>query len=85
MGALILFLKVWQPKELWLSPQLRGKDESAATMAPVKPMDKTPLTQSQLWSAMPPWIIVCVPDADLGERLVQDVDKLDLYLELSRS
>ena len=60
MGALILFLKVWQPKELWLSPQLRGKDESAATMAPVKPMDKTPLTQSQLWSAMLPWIIVCV-------------------------
>jgi len=60
MGALILFLKVWQPKELWLSPQLRGQDESAATMAPVKPMDKTPLTQSQPWSAMLPWIIVCV-------------------------
>jgi lactate permease len=60
MGALILFLKVWQPKELWLSPQLRGTDESAATMAPVKPLDKTPLTQSQLWSAMLPWIIVCV-------------------------
>ncbi|CAN5367285.1 L-lactate permease [soil metagenome] len=60
MGALILFLKVWQPKELWLSPQLRGKDESAATMAPNKPLDKTPLTQSQLWSAMLPWIIVCV-------------------------
>src|SRR5258705_901466 len=60
MGALILFLKVWQPKELWLSPQLRGKDESAATIAPVKPMDQTPLTQSQLWSALLPWIIVCV-------------------------
>jgi lactate permease len=60
MGCLILFLKVWQPKQLWLSPALRGNDESAATMAPTKPMDKTPLTQSELWSALLPWIIVCV-------------------------
>jgi lactate permease len=60
MGCLILFLKVWQPSELWLSPALPGKDESAATMAAAKPMDKTPLTQAQLWSALLPWIIVCV-------------------------
>src|ERR1700755_1453306 len=60
MGCLILFLKVWQPRELWLSPVLRGKDESTATMAPTKPLDKTPLTQSQLWSSMLPWIIVCI-------------------------
>src|SRR5271154_5310693 len=52
MGALILFLKVWQPKQLWLSPALRGKDESAATMASPKPLDKTPLTQSELWTAL---------------------------------
>src|SRR4029078_4666052 len=44
MACLILFLKVWQPKELWLSPALRGADESAATMTTPKPMDKTPLT-----------------------------------------
>jgi len=60
MGCLILFLKVWQPRELWLSPVLRGKDESAATMKPVTPMDKTPLTQAELWSALLPWIIVCI-------------------------
>jgi lactate permease len=60
MGCLILFLKVWQPKELWLSPKLRGKDESAATMAPPKEMSRTPLTQAQLWGALLPWIIVCV-------------------------
>ena len=60
MGCLILFLKVWQPKQLWLSPVLRGKDESAATMSPVKPLDKTPLTQGQLWSSLLPWIIVCI-------------------------
>ena len=46
MGGLILFLKVWQPKQLWLSPVLRGRDESVATMSPVKPLDKTPLTQA---------------------------------------
>jgi lactate permease len=60
MWALILFLKVWQPKQLWLSPALRGRDESAATMAANKPLDKTPLTQSELFSALLPWIIVCI-------------------------
>ncbi|SDO79261.1 L-lactate permease [Afipia sp. GAS231] len=60
MGCLILFLKVWQPKQLWLSPALRGNDESAATMTAPKPMDKTSLTQSELWSALLPWIIVCI-------------------------
>jgi lactate permease len=60
MGALILFLRVWQPKQLWLSPALRGRDESAATMAAAKPLDRTPLTQAELWSALLPWIIVCV-------------------------
>ncbi len=60
MGCLILFLKVWQPKELWLSPALRGKDESAATMKAATPMDTTKLTSAQLWSALLPWIIVCI-------------------------
>ncbi|WP_339028618.1 L-lactate permease [Bradyrhizobium symbiodeficiens] len=60
MGALILFLKVWQPKQLWLSPALRGNDESASTMATARPLDKTPLTQSELFSALLPWIIVCI-------------------------
>jgi len=60
MGCLILFLKVWQPKVLWLSPVLRGNDESAATMTTPTPLDKTPLTQSELWGALLPWIIVCI-------------------------
>jgi lactate permease len=60
MGALILFLKVWQPKKLWLSPALRGNDESLATMTPAKPLDKTPLTSAQLFNALLPWIIVCI-------------------------
>ena len=60
MGCLILFLQVWQPRELWLSPALRGKDESAATMAPAKPLNTAKLSQAQLWSALLPWIIVCI-------------------------
>jgi lactate permease len=60
MGCLILFLRVWQPEQLWLSPALRGRDESAATMASAKPLDKTPLTQAELFSALLPWIIVCI-------------------------
>src|SRR5580658_7512959 len=59
MGCLILFLRVWQPKQLWLSAVLRGRDESASTMAAAKPMDKTALTQSELWTALLPWIILC--------------------------
>jgi lactate permease len=60
MGALILFLKVWQPRQLWLSPELRGHDESASQMGKAAPLDKTPLTQAELWSALLPWIIVCI-------------------------
>ena len=60
MGCLILFLRIWQPRELWLSPALRGRDESAATMAATKPLDRTPLTQTELWSALLPWIVVCI-------------------------
>jgi len=60
MGCLILFLRVWQPREIWSSPKLRGRDESADTMAAAKSLDKTPLSDSELWSALLPWIIVCV-------------------------
>src|SRR5246127_5614882 len=51
MGCLILFLKVWHPREIWASPKLRGHDESHATMAPAKPLDKTPLTSGELLGA----------------------------------
>src|SRR5437763_6332685 len=60
MACLILFLKVWRPKELWLSPALRSRDDSAATAPPPQPAGAKPLSQGQLWSALLPWIIVCV-------------------------
>jgi len=58
MACLILFLKVWQPKELWLSAALRSKDESAATMPKPKPIK--PVASGDMWMALLPWIIVCV-------------------------
>jgi lactate permease len=59
MACLIGFLKVWQPKVLWLSPALRSKDESAATMPPPKAPGPQP-SSGQIWFALIPWIIVCI-------------------------
>jgi lactate permease len=58
MAALILFLKVWQPKELWLSPKLRTRDDSVAE-APVKPMSTDKVTPAEMWRGVMPWLIVC--------------------------
>ena len=60
MACLIVFLKVWQPKELWLSPALRGRDDSAATMpAAPAPTDRR-ADSAAVWRSLLPWIIVCV-------------------------
>jgi lactate permease len=59
MACLIGFLKIWQPKVIWLSPALRGNDESASTMPPAKLIDPTPLTSAELITALLPWIILC--------------------------
>src|ERR1700733_4925182 len=37
MACLIGFLRIWQPKELWLSPALRTRDDSASSAPPVAP------------------------------------------------
>src|SRR5262245_17227635 len=60
MACLVLFLKVWQPKELWLSPALRSHDESAATMPPRTVTTTKPVSSGEMWMALVPWIIVCV-------------------------
>ncbi|HEY4140236.1 MAG TPA: L-lactate permease [Pseudolabrys sp.] len=60
MACLIGFLKIWQPKVIWTSAALRSKDESAATMAPPKPVKIAKPSSAQVWMAMLPWIIVCV-------------------------
>lgn len=60
MGALILFLKVWQPKTIWTSAALRVRDDSASTVPPVKPMSTEKLTSAEVWRALTPWIILCI-------------------------
>lgn len=60
MGCLIGFLKVWQPKVIWTSAALRGRDESVATMPPIEKTTKPKPTKAEVWSALTPWIIVCI-------------------------
>ena len=60
MGCLIMFLRVWQPSEIWTSPALRTRDDSAATMPPPAPVLIAKPTSQQVWFALMPWIIVCV-------------------------
>ncbi len=60
MGALILFLRVWQPKTLWTSPALRSHDISADLAKPDKSTTLPRLSRAEVWSSLVPWIIVCV-------------------------
>jgi len=71
MACLIGFLRVWQPKELWLSPALRGKDISAADAPAPKPLKKP--TTAQVWMSLLPWIVVCVILLLWGTNAVKNV------------
>lgn len=59
MACLILFLKIWTPSEIWISPALRSRDDSAATMPPAAPKRTDRPTTAQVWFSLMPWIIVC--------------------------
>src|SRR5450432_1184706 len=52
MGCLIGFLQVWKPAVLWLSPALRGNDESASTMKKVAPKTGPKPTTAQVWFSL---------------------------------
>ena len=60
MACLIGFLKVWQPRELWLSPALRSHDDSAKDAPPRPATSQEKPTRAQVWASLTPWIIVCV-------------------------
>jgi lactate permease len=60
MACLIGFLQVWKPERLWLSPALRTRDDSAATMPKPEPESTIKPTNPQVWAALTPWIIVCI-------------------------
>jgi lactate permease len=59
MACLILFLKVWTPPEIWTSPALRSRDDSAKSMPPPTPPRTEKPTTAQVWLSLMPWIIVC--------------------------
>lgn len=58
MVSLVLFLRVWQPKKVWTSPALRGKDISAAEAKPPQPVVRH--SKEALVAAWTPWLILSV-------------------------
>jgi len=59
MFCLIVFLQFWQPNELWLSPALRGRDESAASAQPPKAANRVQMGAPELVVTLLPWIVLC--------------------------
>jgi lactate permease len=60
MACLIGFLQIWKPERLWLSPALRTRDDSAATMPKPEPEPAIKPTNAEIVAALMPWIIVCI-------------------------
>jgi lactate permease len=58
MASLILFLRVWQPKTKWTSPNLKGHKASDATL-PVEETVKT-YSSGEVIQAWIPWLILTV-------------------------
>ena len=58
MVSLVLFLRVWQPKKIWTSASIRGKDVSASEVKPPQPVVQH--SRSALIAAWTPWIILSI-------------------------
>ena len=58
MVSLVLFLRVWQPKNIWTSPSLKGHDISAHEAKPPGPM--VAHDRAALIRAWTPWVILSV-------------------------
>ena len=57
MACLVGFLRVWQPRELWLSPALRSHDDSASTM-PAPPPAIPKGSKAAIQQSWTPWIVL---------------------------
>jgi lactate permease len=71
MGCLVLFLRIWKPKEIWTSPKLRQKDDSVSS-APVPPLPG-PARGKALIMAWLPWAILCVVLSLWGSNWYKEV------------
>jgi lactate permease len=58
MVCLVGFLRVWQPKQVWTSPALRGRDISASEAKPPQPVVRH--SREALIAAWTPWAILSV-------------------------
>lgn len=58
MVSLVAFLRVWQPRKVWTSPALRGRDPSAAEAKPAQKV--TQHSREALIAAWTPWVILSV-------------------------
>ncbi|MGE5649335.1 MAG: L-lactate permease, partial [Bacillota bacterium] len=58
MVSLILFLRVWQPKKVWTSPNLKGHEEDGGAAKPAEPVQK--YSRAELLRAWTPWLILTV-------------------------
>src|SRR5690606_37766418 len=58
MTCLVVFLRFWQPKKIWTSASLRGKDVSASEVKPPQPVAQH--SRSALIAAWTPWVILSV-------------------------
>ena len=58
MICLVLFLRVWKPRQVWTSPSMRGNDVSAHEAKPPRPLVQHP--RAELVRAWTPWVILTV-------------------------
>ncbi len=58
MICLVLFLRVWKPRQTWTSPSMRGNDVSAHEAKPPRPVVTHP--RAELMRAWTPWVILTV-------------------------
>jgi lactate permease len=60
MACLIGFLKIWQPRQLWLSPALRTHDVSASMVPSTAATSEKRPTPPEIRASLTPWMIVCI-------------------------
>ncbi len=56
MVSLILFLRVWQPKKIWLSPNLKGHENDGGHVSAPEPVQH--YSRAELVRAWTPWAIL---------------------------
>ncbi|HWY60752.1 MAG TPA: L-lactate permease [Rhizomicrobium sp.] len=76
LASIVLFLRVWQPREIMTNPALKFADDSHSDVKPPEQLKVAPTT-GQMVSAWVPWLILCVVVAfwssDMLKHLVNPI------------